>query len=66
MDEVVLGKDMTLRDWFAGQALMGLAANPYWRSDSLTETSGPRSIVDMAYRTADAMLEARKAQEEVR
>jgi hypothetical protein len=42
---------MTLRDWFAGQALAGMLANP----DSWT---GDRGV--MAYRYADAMLRARE------
>jgi hypothetical protein len=41
---------MTLRDWFAGQALAGLLANP----DTWTEAGGVA-----AYRYADAMLRAR-------
>ncbi len=44
---------MTLRDWFAGQALAGMLANP----DSWT---GDRGV--MAYRYADAMLRAREVQ----
>lgn len=44
---------MTLRDWFAGQALAGLLAasdadHPTW------------AITDYAYRVADAMLVARQ------
>jgi hypothetical protein len=42
---------MTLRDWFAGQALAGMLANP----DSWT---GDRGVT--AYRYADAMLRARE------
>jgi hypothetical protein len=42
---------MTLRDWFAGQALAGMLANP----DSWTGAGGV-----MAYRYADAMLKARE------
>jgi hypothetical protein len=44
---------MTLRDWFAGQALAGMLANP----DSWT---GDRGV--MAYRYADAMLRAREVE----
>lgn len=44
---------MTLRDWFAGQALIGIIA------------SGPhdcriRELTDEAYQYADAMLESHK------
>jgi hypothetical protein len=43
---------MTLRDWFAGQALAGLLANGgavSWEDDATN-----------AYTVADAMIEARK------
>ncbi len=43
-------RGMTLRDWFAGQALNGLLAH--------TGKTGPAALV--AYRAADAMLEARE------
>lgn len=43
---------MSLRDWFAGQAL----ANPY-----TTHESEPGRIARWAYQIADAMLAARKA-----
>jgi len=43
---------MTLRDWFAGQALNGLLSDP--------NTNGkPNQFADDAYRYADAMLKAR-------
>ena len=46
---------MTLRDWFAGQALAGELAG--WRSS----TEGHEfNIARRAYAAADAMLEARK------
>lgn len=44
---------MSLRDWFAGQALSGLMASP----------NGPRLVkeaVDVAYCAADTMLKARE------
>lgn len=42
---------MSLRDWFAGQALAGLLANKY---------DVPDSAAFQAYRFADALLAARK------
>ncbi len=43
---------MSLRDWFAGQALAGLLASP--------ETNMPFDVAaPLAYRHADAMLKAR-------
>ncbi len=46
---------MTLRDWFAGQALAGLLSD---------HTRSGRLVVyaDVAYEMADAMLEAREEQ----
>ena len=46
---------MTLRNWFAGQALAGLLACPDW------EPSPGVSVADVAYRQADAMMKARDA-----
>lgn len=43
---------MTLRDWFAGQALQGYSANP-------NNTQSVDYDVDNAYMAADAMLRAR-------
>jgi len=44
---------LSLRDWFAGQALAGFLAN--------TESSGTfRDMADDAYKFADAMLAARE------
>jgi hypothetical protein len=42
---------MTLRDWFAGQALAGFASRPCYSDDEAAAA---------AYRYADAMLAARK------
>ena len=46
---------MSLRDWFAGQALAGLLA------DTNVLGSAPE-VANAAYRFADAMLAARKAE----
>lgn len=43
---------MTLRDWFAGQALAGIWACPTVNGDH-------QDLADEAYKTADAMLAAR-------
>ncbi len=55
-DEVMFQnyEGMSLRDWFAGQALAGILANTDWTSNSHREAS------EFAYLQADAMLEARK------
>ncbi len=45
---------MSLRDWFAGQALVGLAA-----SGELSGSGAARMAAEYAYQVADAMLEAR-------
>lgn len=45
---------MTIRDWFAGQALAGLLASEAWCRDR------PDDVARAAYEQADAMLEARK------
>jgi hypothetical protein len=44
---------MSLRDYFAGQALTGLIANP-------TNGGDGKELVYLAYRIADAMLEERE------
>lgn len=52
----ILGGGMSLRDWFAGQALAGIMANPKsWLDDDKVLRAG-----DAAYRYADAMLAARE------
>ena len=48
-------RGMTLRDWFAGQALAGLMACPD------LELGPGRSFAELAYRQADAMMKARDA-----
>ena len=47
---------MTLRDWFAGQALVGLLTDPHVRGPNIFFICS----VD-AYRFADAMIAAREA-----
>jgi hypothetical protein len=55
-DWVVPQNGMTLRDWFAGQALAGLQASVAcnWTCDEFAA---------QAYKAADAMLAARKGGE---
>jgi len=50
-------KDMTLRDYFAGQALAGLIA-------LATGTDTIQEMTECAYKHADAMLMAREASHE--
>lgn len=47
---------MSLRDWFAGQAMQGLCADP--SSHELFDSH--KEAAETAYQIADAMLEARK------
>ena len=54
-----LAQGMSLRDWFAGQALAGIAAN--CDASGINGWSGIYSdAAATAYAFADAMLEARK------
>lgn len=51
---------MTLRDWFAGQALAGLM--PVCQHDTIAPGTWPQHIARNAYEVADAMLAARDAE----
>ena len=53
-------EDMTLRDYFAGQALQGLLSNSSLRFDR-NDDSLSINYARTAYRLADAMLRERKA-----
>lgn len=56
---------MTLRDWFAGQALMGLIANPDDPIDVVESSAGMKSLIArISYEYADAMLAARNKKSE--
>lgn len=48
---------MSLRDWFAGQALVGLMSDPGMRPDNLDEFT---HMAARLYQVADAMIAARK------
>lgn len=50
---------MSLRDWFAGQAIMGLMANSDL-PDLFEKGFAPHKSAEVAYMVADAMLEVRK------
>ena len=47
---------MSLRDWFAGMALLGMFTNTITLED-------PETMTEHAYCYSDAMLEARKVKE---
>lgn len=50
----VYAAGMTLRDWFAGKALVGICANPDWLPTDVA------SVAQDAYAHADAMIAARE------
>lgn len=53
---------LTLRDWFAGQALAGMVANSLYLSVAASETGKiVQTVAHNAYEIADSMLEARQA-----
>lgn len=49
---------MSLRDWFAGQAISGTLSNNEWNPDVIND---PKRLARWSYVYADAMLAARKA-----
>jgi hypothetical protein len=57
-DVTWISPGMTLRDWFAGQALAGFLANE--RINAFDGAYTPKMAAEDAYTAADAMLEARK------
>ena len=50
---LIRAQGMSLRDWFAGQALAGMCADP-------TLAGEPDKWATQSYRLADAMIAARK------
>jgi hypothetical protein len=51
---------MTLRDWFAGQAMQGLCAREDGKGfDFLTFPDDPMRVAHWAYDVADEMIKAR-------
>jgi hypothetical protein len=55
--EIAFFPGMTLRDWFAGQALMGMLACGYAHDENTSSFTAAAS-----YQMADAMLAAREVQ----
>lgn len=54
-----LVSELTLRDWFAGQALAGVMNKLEGQPDSPEHAA--KLVADMSYIIADAMLAAREA-----
>lgn len=50
---------MTLRDWFAGQALAGMLANPNTTGPASPASALPSAVATFSYAIADAMLAER-------
>ena len=53
---------MTLRDWFAGQALSGILASPLLVDDIPEDAPLGPVVTKAAYEYADGMIKAREAQ----
>ena len=53
-----LEEGMDLRDWFAGQALQGMLANPKLHAQIFM--AGQSWIEESAWKVADAMMKARE------
>lgn len=60
--EIAGWEGMSLRDYFAGQALIGLLSNPGKIADPAGNIlqRNPPTMAGMAYEIADAMLKARE------
>lgn len=58
IDEAVTG-GMSLRDWFAGQVLMGHFASGGHMSGGSLSSNGRSEVARNCYMAADAMLKAR-------
>lgn len=54
---------MSLRDWFAGQALAGILAGGFADTIPHDDVNGGSDAAFFAYQYADAMLAARKPKE---
>lgn len=51
---------MSLREWYAGQALVGLVATPIdWTDDKDKPVTDPDQIARIAFQLADALLSER-------
>ncbi len=50
---------MTLRDYFAGQALQGMASSKYWAENMSEQNNLLEPVAKVAYMAADAMLAER-------
>jgi hypothetical protein len=55
---LALNQGMSLRDWFAGQALNGYLAS--WKDEVPSEFFKPEYVANTCYGFADAMIAARK------
>ena len=61
MSDLVERNGMTLRDYFAAQALKGLLAGGFADTIPHDDVEGGRQAACFAYQYADAMLKARSA-----
>lgn len=55
----IFARGMTLRDYFAGQVVAGITANPEVYKNGIFIEGNKRSIHEAAFEIADAMLKER-------
>lgn len=50
---------MSLRDWFAGQIVSGMAASAYWQENFQTNEQYVEAAIKSAYFAADVAIKSR-------
>jgi hypothetical protein len=62
-DDALVEPGLTLRDYFAGQALAGMLANPKWPNCDRLPDAEEKCAAHWAYDQADAMIAEKRRRE---